>query len=185
MVLLYIGRILGSVSMETFMIDIASLQQYSLFGGMLPEQIEKIQPLLIQSSYSSGEIVLKEGAQNDRIYFILDGRVEVTKGDCVLSELGEGDAFGEMELLDVLPSAATIRALSPLRVAAISNHAVHQIYCMDPKVFALMIMNLARDLSRRLRRMDEIAAELIKNQKTPCPSLNPKYLKPSKTPSLS
>jgi len=156
------------------MIDTAALQQYSLFGGMLPEQIEKIRPLLIQSSYSSGEIVLKEGERNDRIYFILDGRVEIRKGDCVLSELGEGDAFGEMELLDVQPSAATVRALSPLRVAAISNRAVHQIYCLDPKAFALMIMNLARDLSRRLRRMDEIAAGLIKNQKTPCASFHPK-----------
>ncbi len=142
------------------MIDTASLQKYSLFGGMIPEQVERIRPLLIQSVYSKGQAVLREGDPNDSIYFILDGRVQIVKGVRVLSELGEGDTFGEMELLDVQPSAATVRALSPLSVAAISNRAVRQIYCLDPKIFALLVMNLARDLSRKLRRMDELIAAL-------------------------
>lgn len=140
------------------MIDTASLQKYSLFGGMIPEQVERIRPLLVQSDYSKGQAVLREGDPNDSVYFILDGRVQIVKGTRVLSELGEGDTFGEMELLDVQPSAATVRALSPLSVAAISNRAVHQIYCLDPKIFALLVMNLARDLSRKLRRMDELIA---------------------------
>ncbi len=142
------------------MIDAAALQKYSLFGGMVPEQVERIRPLLVQSAYSEGESVLREGDPNDSIFFILDGRVRIVKGTRVLSELGEGETFGEMELLDVQPSAATVLALGPLRVAAISNRAVRQIYCMDPKIFALLVMNLARDLSRKLRRMDEMAASL-------------------------
>lgn len=142
------------------MIDTASLQKYSLFGGMIPDQVERIRPLLVQSDFSEGQSVLREGDPNDSIYFILDGRVAILKGGRVLTELGEGETFGEMELLDVQPSAATVRALGSLRVAAISNRAVRQIYCMDPKIFALLVMNLARDLSRKLRRMDEIAAVL-------------------------
>lgn len=142
------------------MIDTASLQKYSLFGGMIPEQVERIRPLLVPSSYSEGQPVLREGDPNDSVYFILEGRVQIVKGTRVLTELGEGETFGEMELLDVQPSAATVRALGPLRVAAISNRAVRQIYCMDPKIFALLVMNLARDLSRKLRRMDELAATL-------------------------
>lgn len=142
------------------MIDTASLQKYSLFGGMIPDQVERIRPLLVRSDFSEGQSVLREGDPNDSVYFILDGRVQIVKGTRVLTELGEGETFGEMELLDVQPSAATVRALGPLRVAAISNRAVRQIYCMDPKIFALLMMNLARDLSRKLRRMDEIAAAL-------------------------
>ena len=142
------------------MIDAAFLQKYSLFGGMLPEQVERIRPLLVQSAFLEGQTVLREGDPNDSIYFILDGRVQIVKGGSVLTELGEGETFGEMELLDVQPSAATVRAASPLSVAAISNRAVRQIYCMDAKIFALLVMNLARDLSRKLRRMDEKAVSL-------------------------
>jgi CRP/FNR family transcriptional regulator, cyclic AMP receptor protein len=151
------------------MIDSGSLQKYSLFGGMLPEQIERIRHLMVQSSHPAGGTIVQEGTPNDRIYFILEGRVEVTKDGCLLSELGEGDAFGEMELLDVQPSAATIRALTMVSVAAITNRAIHEIYSMDPKAFSLMIMNLARELSRRLRRMDAIAAELSKARGAKCP----------------
>jgi CRP-like cAMP-binding protein len=140
------------------MIDTASLQKYSLFGGLLPEEIERIRPLMGRQDFPAGELVMREGQANDRIHFIVEGRVEVSRRGVVLVELGEGETFGEMELLDVMPSAATVKALSPLSVATISNKAIHEIFRMDPRSFALIIMNLARDLSRRLRRMDGIVS---------------------------
>jgi CRP-like cAMP-binding protein len=140
------------------MIDSSALQKYSLFGGLLAEQIDKILPLMEQEVYEKGANIMNEGDRNDKIRFILDGRVAVLKDELVLSELGEGDAFGEMEVLEVMPSAATIKALSPTRVMSISNRSLREVYSTDLKTFALIIMNLARDLSRRLRHMDEQAA---------------------------
>jgi CRP-like cAMP-binding protein len=140
------------------MIESQALQRYSLFGGLLAEQIDLIRPFMEKESYEAGDAIIVEGTPNDRIRFILDGRVEVLKEEVKLYEFGEGDAFGEMEVLDVMPSAATIRALSPARVMSISNRALREIYRADIKVFAILIMNLARDISRRLRKMDEKAA---------------------------
>ncbi|MDR3166932.1 MAG: cyclic nucleotide-binding domain-containing protein [Treponema sp.] len=141
------------------MIDPSALQKYSLFGGLLAEQIDKVLPLMEQEVYEEGVNIMSEGDRNDKIRFILDGKVAVLKNGLVLSELGEGDAFGEMEVLDVMPSAATIKALNPTRVMSISNRSLREVYRVDIKTFALIIMNLARDLSRRLRRMDEQAAD--------------------------
>ena len=140
------------------MIDTASLQRYSLFGGLLPEDIERIKPLLGNERFPVGEQVMREGEPNDRINFILEGRVEVSRRGVKLVELGEGETFGEMELLDVMPSAATVTVIEPLTVATISNRAIHEIFRMDSRTFAFIIMNLARDLSRRLRRMDGIVS---------------------------
>jgi CRP-like cAMP-binding protein len=137
------------------MVESSSLQKYSLFGGLLEDQINRIRPLMEQESYESGVDIIVEGTPNDKIRFILEGRVAVLKGKIILSEFGEGDAFGEMEVLDVMPSVATIKALTPTKVMSISNRALREIYSIDAKSFSLMIMNLARDLSRRLRRMDE------------------------------
>jgi CRP-like cAMP-binding protein len=64
-----------------------------------------------------------------------------------------------MEVLDVMPSVATIKAITPTQVMSISNHNLRQIYRNDIKVFALIIMNLARDISRRLRNTDEKATK--------------------------
>lgn len=137
-------------------VDLAALQKYSLFGGIAPEEIERIRTLLGEASFEAGAQIIREGEPNDRIFFILEGRVRVSKGGISIVNLGEGDTFGEMELLDVMPSAATITAVLPTRAATISNRTLHDIYHSDLCTFALIVMNLARDLSRRLRRMDDL-----------------------------
>jgi CRP/FNR family cyclic AMP-dependent transcriptional regulator len=139
------------------MIDTGSLNKYSLFGGVLPDQIERIKPLFGSEDFAAGERAMREGEPNDKIFFILKGKVQVSRDGIPIALLGEGETFGEMELLDVMPSIATVTALEPLTTITISNRTIYEIFKMDAKAFSFIIMNLARDLSRRLRRMDELA----------------------------
>jgi len=132
-----------------------TLQKYSLFGGLLDEQIESIMPLMAKENFEPENFIITEGKPNDKIYFLIEGQVTVSKGDVALSRFGEGEAFGEMEVLDVMPAIASIKALTKVTVMSISNKSLREIYKIDVKIFSLMIMNLARDLSRRLRKMDE------------------------------
>lgn len=141
------------------MIEASAFKNYSFFGGLLPEEIEAIRPLMSTAVYEAGAEILREGQPNDRIHFILEGEVAVEKDGVRLAVLREGDTFGEMEFLDVMPAVATIRALAPATVATISNRALHELYKSSARVFAMVVMNLARDLSRRLRRMDDIVAK--------------------------
>lgn len=131
------------------------LQKYSIFGGLSEEQIEKILPIMKHEKFNSNMLIITEGKPNDKLYFIIEGQVAVTKKDIVLSRFGEGEAFGEMEFLDITPSAASIKSISDVTLMSISNQAMRELYKLDVTIFALMIMNLARDLSRRLRKMDE------------------------------
>jgi CRP-like cAMP-binding protein len=139
------------------MIESSALRNYSLFGGLLEDQINAIIPLMEQESYKEGDAIITEGAPNDKIRFIIEGGAAAIKQGITLFRFKEGDTFGEMEVLDVMPSVATIRALAPTKVMSISNRNLRQIYRNDVKAFALIIMNLARDISRRLRNMDEKA----------------------------
>jgi len=140
------------------MIDSSVLEQYSFFGGLEREQIGIILPLMEQEVYESGTDIIIEGKPNDKIRFILDGRVAVVKSGVVLMELDKGTIFGEMEVLDIMPAEATVRSLTPTSVMVLSNKALREIYKTDIKTYALLIMNIARDISRRLRRMDDNAA---------------------------
>jgi CRP/FNR family cyclic AMP-dependent transcriptional regulator len=139
------------------LIDASAFKDYSLFGGLLPDEIEAIRPLMGSAAYEAGTAIMREGEPNDRIHFILEGQVNVEKDGICLATLGEGDTFGEMEFLDVMPAVATVRALVPSTVATISNRALHELSKASMRAFAMVVMNLARDLSRRLRRMDEMA----------------------------
>jgi CRP-like cAMP-binding protein len=141
------------------MIDAAAFQAYSLFGGLTATQIDIIRPLMGSASFAPGQDIIAEGQSNDSIYFIVEGRVQVSRCGVPIVELPEGQTFGEMELLDVMPSVATVSAMTHVSVVTISNRSIRAVYARDPNVFALVMMNLARDLSRRLRRMDELACD--------------------------
>jgi CRP-like cAMP-binding protein len=114
--------------------------------------------------FNAGDRIVVEGEVNDRIYFIEAGSVEVIKqirdGDETqhkqLTVMHVGDTFGEMELIDIQPCAASVRALEPTETLSLSNRDLYKVSKIDMKTYALLVMNLAREISRRLRRMDEI-----------------------------
>ncbi len=145
-------------------LDFERLKCYSLFGGITRETFETIRPLIHIENYVAGEDVVKEGTLNDRIYLICSGSVEILKhvlgkdtGACRrITVMHTGDTFGEMELIDTQPCAATVRACEDTRTLTLTNQDLYKVSKIDMKAYALLIMNLARELSRRLRVMDEM-----------------------------
>ena len=140
------------------MIESSVLGRYPLFDGLEKEQIERILPLMDHEVFEAGTDIIVEGSFSNKLRFILEGNVAVVKNGLILTELGEGDVFGEMEVLDVGPVEATIKSIIPTSVIALSVDALGEIFENELEIYAFLMMNLARDLSRRLRRMDSNAA---------------------------
>jgi len=141
------------------MIDPSVLGNYSLFDGLEEDQIQSILPLMEQEDYIAGTDIIVEGTHVGKIRFILEGRVAVMKNGIILLELEEGTVFGEMEVVDVQPAEATVKALATTKVMTLSIDALGDIYETDLKTYSFILMNLARDISRRLRRMDLLASK--------------------------
>jgi CRP-like cAMP-binding protein len=78
-----------------------------------------------------------------------------------LAVLKVGDVFGEMELIDMQRRSATVRALEPVSALALSNGDLFLIYESDLPTFTLIVLNLARELSRRLRTLDDLAVHYM------------------------
>lgn len=152
------------------MIDLTSLHSHSLFGGITENQIEEIRPFFHEEVFAAGDFIEREGERGDRIFFITEGSVEIIKklkhanGYRRLLILDEGETFGEMELIDVQPCAASVRALENTRALTLSNRGLYEISKLNCEIFSLLIMNLAREISRRLRKEDDMLAEFEKNE---------------------
>jgi CRP-like cAMP-binding protein len=154
------------------MIGYEFLKSHCLFGGLSKEEIDMMRPLLKEQNYGTGEVIVEEGSRGDRLYFICRGSVEIlkkvthSKGTVVqrIATLEVGESFGEMELLDVQPSIATVRTLEPTRVLTLSNMDLYKISKTNLKTYTMIIMNLARAISRRLRRMDSLVAGTLYTQ---------------------
>jgi CRP-like cAMP-binding protein len=99
------------------------------------------------------------------MFVVVAGELEVVKkgesgGDVRVAVLGPGDWFGEMSIIDVQPRSASVRAVAPtLALSVTAEHVENLLYRRDVKDYALFIMNIARELSRRLRVADGILAQ--------------------------
>ncbi len=137
----------------------AFLQSQALFGGFSDDDLAVIRTLLEEETFAAGEAIVREGEQGDRFYFIESGNVLVSKNhdneQRPLATLGPGDAFGEMELIDIQARSATVTATEPVTALTLTNRAMFRLYQQHLDLYARLILNLAREISRRLRKMDE------------------------------
>ncbi len=142
-----------------FLVGRNFLQQNALFGGFSDEDLDKVLPLLEEETFPAGECIVREGETGNRLYFIESGRAEVCKateiGEIRIGELGPGDEFGEMELIDIHPRSATVRAVEPVVALSLTNGKMLQLYEEHLEIFARLILNLAREISRRLRKAEQ------------------------------
>ncbi|HTS81268.1 MAG TPA: cyclic nucleotide-binding domain-containing protein [Myxococcaceae bacterium] len=79
----------------------------------------------------AGDVVITQGTRGDGLFVVLAGEVEVVRDGVVAGNLGPGDVFGEMSLLDGVAANATVRTLrrtSLLRLPAGELGAVLQRY---------------------------------------------------------
>jgi NADH:ubiquinone reductase (H+-translocating) len=79
----------------------------------------------VQEHYEPGETVFDQGNLGDRLYIIIDGRCEVVRTqdgvEQKVGELGAGEYFGEMGLMNQTTRSATVRAIEPLNVLGLSK----------------------------------------------------------------
>ena len=137
---------------------IALLQQVPLFGGIRDDMLAFLVGLCRSVAVPGGAFFFHEGQPGDSMFVLESGSVEVTRrgpeGEIPLSRLAAGNSFGEMALIDLGPRSASVRAVEDCTGFEISAANLFAVYERDLEQFALIQMNTARELSRRLRLAD-------------------------------
>jgi CRP/FNR family cyclic AMP-dependent transcriptional regulator len=103
----------------------------------------------------AGSVVVHEGGRTGHLYVLIEGRLEVIKGDTVVASIADpGAVLGEMSVLLDQPHTATVRAASDSVIYEIGDAAsfLHQ----QPGV-ALLI---GRMLAQRLNAANTYLADL-------------------------
>gem|GEM_PF-262481 len=149
-------------------ISTTQLREIGLFGALSDDFLEHLVSILSTVRVKPGEIVFREGDAAREMYLVLDGEIEILKKshrgrETRVAILGPNDCFGEMSIIDLQPRSATARALGPAHLLKISTEEMDALYRHDLKSYTLIVLNLARDLSRRLRVTDGLLADFMAN----------------------
>ena len=101
--------------------DTNRLKSLPLFESVSDEDLRKISPFVSEVSVSEGKHLVEEGDYAYEFMAIEEGSAEVRRGDQILAELGPGDFFGEMGLIDSERRNATVIAKTPLRLITLDR----------------------------------------------------------------
>ncbi len=101
---------------------------------------------------SPGETLFREGDEGDRMYVVLEGRMDILVGEAVVETAGEGGIVGEMALIDEAPRAASVVATTLCRLVAVDRKRFHSLVQSNP-AFATHVMKV---LVERLRNMNRL-----------------------------
>jgi CRP/FNR family cyclic AMP-dependent transcriptional regulator len=148
--------------------SVARLRDIGLFGGLGDDILETFVANLSRLELASGADVFHEGEAGRDLFVILDGEIEVLRRskrghETRVALLGPGDWFGEMSILDVLPRSATMRVVAPSQLLRFSAQDLDTLYRRDVRAYSLLVLNIAREISRRLRVADGLLADLVGN----------------------
>jgi CRP/FNR family cyclic AMP-dependent transcriptional regulator len=138
------------------------IRRAPLFTALDDASAATLRESMTQVRVSKGQTLFKEGDAGDRLFVVVEGKLKLgtSSGDGrenLLSILGPGDMFGELSLFDPGPRTATATAVTDARVLALANDQVIGWVTAHPQVS----LQLFKRLARRLRRTNEVLADLV------------------------
>jgi hypothetical protein len=137
---------------QRYAMNIADLlAQTPLFAELTQEELQRIAEAARMRVYQPGEVIVREGEHTAGCFIIVTGQVEVVKGAdpakaTVLAQMGPGEIFGEMAMIDDSPRSATVRALSATECVGLRRSDFMAELQRTPEIAVHMLPVLVRRL---------------------------------------
>ena len=133
-----------------------------LFRGLDDDSAASLRGTMTVVKVNKGHTLFKEGAEDDRLFVVLEGKLKLGKSatdgrENLLSILGPGEMFGELSLFDPQPRTSTATAVTDARLLALSHEQVIGLVTAHPRV----ALELLKALAQRLRRSNDTLSDLV------------------------
>jgi len=144
-------------------------EEIALLGGLSDAAVERVAEQLREMYFEAGETIAREDDEASALFIIASGRVRITrelgggKEPLTLAELSAGACVGEMALIDMQPRGASVTAINDVVLYMLSNEDFMKLFEDDQPAYTLILGNIARELSRRLRHTNEALTQLLRD----------------------
>ena len=113
--------------------DATRLKSIPLFEEVGDDELAQIAPFAQEISVEAGKVLVREGDFSYEFMAIEEGTAEVTRGGEHVADLGEGDFFGEMGLLEKTLRNATVTAKTPMRLVTLTGWDLRRVERTAPQ----------------------------------------------------
>jgi CRP/FNR family transcriptional regulator, cyclic AMP receptor protein len=129
------------------------LKDIWLFSNCTQSELRKIRGSLDQAEVDEGQLLVEEGEMGSYLFVIVSGRAQVRRKGRTVSELGPGDHFGELSLLDRKPHSASVVCTTDMEMLILSRRHFDRLLTSVPTITGKMFKSMAT----RLRASDALS----------------------------
>lgn len=136
------------------------LEKMPLFVDLTRREIKVVDGFMHERNYLEKEVVFDEGEKGEAFYVVLDGKVLICRQgetDTPIAEMGNGNFFGELALLDDAPRSAQALASENCTLLVLFRGDFLGLMQSHGLIASKIAMQLARHLGIRLRGMGRSA----------------------------
>jgi CRP/FNR family cyclic AMP-dependent transcriptional regulator len=142
------------------------LRDIPVFSGLEGRWMESVVSVLNEVTFPARTAIVQEGELGRSMHVLVSGEVEVRRRsaggkDIPIVRLAPGDCFGEMALVELEPRSATVVALKKVRTYALTNLDLYKLFQQDQYAYIIVLQNICRLVSRRLRKADGRICEFL------------------------
>jgi len=151
--------------------DISLIQQTTIFNGLSAFEIKQVfEECASLKEFSAMEKIIEEGSDNDDLYFLPKGEIQVdlelnNAPNRKLNTIKGPIVLGEISFLDKSPRSATIKAVENLSVYIINGRSLDELIKEMPHTGHKIKHNIALSVSQTIRHMNQLLSrEMQSNQ---------------------
>ncbi len=123
------------------------LAQVPLFSSLSKKELRQISQLATPLERPAGTVLVQEGKIGHEFIIVLEGEIEVRKGDQVIATRGPGSYIGEIALIDHRPRTATVVAITAVSIEVIGQREFSELLIDMPELSQQLLATVARRLS--------------------------------------
>ncbi|MEW6434484.1 MAG: cyclic nucleotide-binding domain-containing protein [Myxococcota bacterium] len=144
------------------------LPTIALFGGLEEASLRRVIDLMGVHQVQPDEAICRQGESGRAMFLVREGEVVVCRDlpdgrRIKMVRLGPGEFFGEMTLIDIQKRSATVVVEKPALLYSLGNRDLYALYQQDVSGYVMILQNLCRELSRRLRATNKKLQELAED----------------------
>jgi CRP-like cAMP-binding protein len=140
------------------------LARMPLFRPLNDREILRVLQVTDVQKYTDGETVITEGERGEELFIVLEGQVDVTRGEAKLTNLSPGEHFGEMALIRSQPRSATVKSSGVSELMCIRRTDFFEILRNEHQLAVKLLWQFLGVLADRLaatsRELGEARAEM-------------------------
>jgi hypothetical protein len=135
------------------------LHRMPLFRFLTHLELVRVLNITRVQSFDAGAEIVAEGDEGDELFIVLTGRVTVESAGVPLVELGPGQHFGEMALVDRAARSADVRAIEASSLLGIRRRDFFDVVRRDHAIAVKLLWSFCGVLTERLRKTNRELGE--------------------------